>query len=81
MVPTEKQTLSGLLRTQAKKFGPKIFLLWQDTELTYAELDIEADRIANALIQTGVNKGEKVALMMENCSLYVSGISTTGFLT
>lgn len=81
MFATKKQTLSGLLSTQAKKFGPKTFLLWRDSELSFSELNKEASKIANMLKLSGVKKGEKVALLMENCILYVSlffGITRAG---
>jgi long-chain acyl-CoA synthetase len=81
MPATKKQTLSGLLHSQCKKFSQKTFILWRDSKLSYSELDEEANKIANTLMLSGVKKGEKVALLMENCILYVSlffGITRAG---
>ena len=36
-------------------------------ELTWAEFDARANRIANFLICRGVKKGDKVALLLMNC--------------
>ena len=81
MATDPKQTISQLLAAKAREFGPRTFVLWRDSEITYAELDAAANRIANLLIALGVAKGTKVALLMDNCILHVAlflGITRAG---
>jgi len=42
-----------------------------ETELTYAEVNALANRLANALIDLGVKKGDRVALYMPNCPQFL----------
>jgi long-chain acyl-CoA synthetase len=42
-----------------------------ETKLTFKELDGLANRLANALIDLGVKKGDRVALYMPNCPQFV----------
>ena len=39
--------------------------------MNYRELNQQANRLANALIDLGVNKGDRVALLMPNCPQFV----------
>lgn len=39
--------------------------------LTFAEVDALSDRIARALVKRGVQKGERVAIAMRNCSAWI----------
>ena len=40
--------------------------------VTYAELDITVSRLAGILTHLGIGKGDRVALLLPNCGLYVS---------
>ncbi len=44
----------------------KVALIQDGDELTYAELEARANRVANALLASGIQKGERVALMQGN---------------
>ncbi len=43
----------------------------QKAELTYSELDTQSDALAVALGEMGVQKGDRVAVVMPNCAQYV----------
>ena len=44
-----------------------------DARLTFAQLDEQSNRLANALAAMGVKKGDRVALYLPNCPQYVIG--------
>jgi long-chain acyl-CoA synthetase len=44
-----------------------------DAKFTYAQLDEQSNRLANALAAMGVKKGDRVALYLPNCPQYVIG--------
>ncbi len=49
----------------------KVALIQDGIEMTYAELEERANRVANALVGAGIKKGDFVALMHGNDSHYV----------
>ena len=80
MLPQEK-TLPELLESRARIYGPRVFLLCKEEEMTYGQLEAEANRVCHVLQDIGVKKGDKVAILLENCTLYVSaffGIAKAG---
>ena len=48
-----------------------------DAKLTFRELNEHVNRLANALTQMGVKKGDRVALYLPNCPQYVIGYYAT----
>ncbi len=74
--------LQWLLEESARKYPDNIATIlpgrFGDTKLTYKELNNLTNRLANALIDLGVKKGDRVALYMPNCPQFV--ISYFGIL-
>jgi long-chain acyl-CoA synthetase len=77
--------LHWFLEESARKYPNSIATIlpgrFGDTKLTYRELNELANRLANALIDLGVKKGDRVALYMPNCPQFViaySGILKAG---
>jgi len=69
------------LENHASRQGRKKYLLFNDEKHTYSEINKRANRLAHLLINKGLKKGDRVALMMENCpNFFVSffGILKTG---
>ena len=60
-----------LLEDRAKKNGDRIFLYFKDKTFSYKEMDLYANRCANAFLKQGVAKGDKVAMMLNNCPEYI----------
>lgn len=61
------RTLSSVLRDTTKKFPKRPAILDPGgRSLTYAELDLEASRLARGLLDLGIGKGDKVGLWMPN---------------
>jgi acyl-CoA synthetase (AMP-forming)/AMP-acid ligase II len=67
-------TLHGELARNARRHPGRAALIFGDTERTYAQLDAEVNRWANALIRLGVGKGDRVALMSPNSDRFVIGL-------
>ncbi|HWJ67862.1 MAG TPA: AMP-binding protein [Nocardioides sp.] len=64
-------TLGGQLTRSAASYADQIALVFGDHERTYRELDAEVNRHAHALIELGVGKGDRVALMSSNSDRFV----------
>src|SRR5690625_386811 len=64
-------TISGLLRSTARRVPKTTALKFDDRTYTYAELDAEVDRVAHALSRLGLAKGDRFALMATNSDHFV----------
>lgn len=72
------------LEANAEKQPERIACLHEGRTATYGELEAAANRIANALVQAGVEKGDRVALLLENSAEYIAayyGILKAGAIT
>ena len=65
--------LGNILRRNARSqaFGGKTATIFCDRKVTYAQLNEFANRIANALVGMGVQKGDRVALLGRNSDIYI----------
>lgn len=59
--------LEQFLRDSARLRGDKIALIARDARLSYAELDSLSDRLAAALGDRGIGRGDRVLVFMDNC--------------
>ena len=59
-------TLGKLLEEKSRKNRGKVFLLFEDEEVTFKQFNEKANRVANGLIKHGIKKGDKVAVMLPN---------------
>jgi acyl-coenzyme A synthetase/AMP-(fatty) acid ligase len=57
-------TLVEMLERNAKKFPGKIAIIYHDTQITYKELNEVVNKMANALMDIGLKKGDRVGLML-----------------
>lgn len=60
------QPLPRFLETVARHYPRQRAILFYDYAMTYRELDEDANRLANALIDLGVKPGDRVALLLPN---------------
>jgi carnitine-CoA ligase len=67
----ESLVLGDVLRSRAETHGNAAFLKFRDGELTFADVDVMADRYARGLAAEGVRRGDHVALMLPNCPEFV----------
>ncbi len=64
---SRRLVLPECLSHNARLYPERIALAFEDQTLTFAQLDERANRLANALAQRGVRRGDNVALLMYNC--------------
>ena len=46
----------------------KVAIVFQDERITYRQMGDRACKLANALISLGLNKGDRVAVLLRNCT-------------
>jgi acyl-CoA synthetase (AMP-forming)/AMP-acid ligase II len=64
-------TIDDVLRANAGRVPTREALVFEDRRLTWAELDREVDRLAGALCERGLAKGDRCALMAGNSDRFV----------
>jgi len=67
-------SLDQMLRDAVTRNGEGEALICGDTRLTYAELDAEVDRIAGNLHRAGLDKGDRIALVLANCAEFLTAL-------
>lgn len=68
----EMRTIGGALRARAKANPAKCALKFKDDAWSYRELDTWVDRMAQGLLSLGLEKGDRVALMLPNDPIFVA---------
>ena len=63
----DRRTLSELVRDGAARWGERPAFVVDDVSVSYREADRRSDAVANALLALGVRRGDRVAMLMENC--------------
>ncbi len=76
--PYPNVTVHSLLDAAAAEFPDHSACFYLGYEMSYKELKLEADRLAAALADLGIKKGDKVSTILPNCPQYV--ISDFGIL-
>ncbi|KAF1812367.1 long-chain-fatty-acid--CoA ligase [Eremomyces bilateralis CBS 781.70] len=72
--PLVSLTLSGLLDLQCFRYGERECLIvpWTGARWTYSQLRDESIKVAKLLLDVGIRKGDRVAIMAGNCEQYVA---------
>ena len=65
------QLIHQLLENSAEQYPDKIALIHEDTRATYKEINDKANQLANWLISNGIQKGDRVIILLENSLEYV----------
>jgi len=76
-----RHSLADLLRRSAARYPDRVAVIDGPRARTYAELDAEASRIANALHARGLGVGDRIALLSRNSLEYVQvvfGVARSG---
>lgn len=69
--------VNHFLEQSAERTPDKVALICDGQRLTYAEIDSAADKMANALLEKGVRRGDRVILCLPNSVELVVGIFAT----
>jgi acyl-CoA synthetase (AMP-forming)/AMP-acid ligase II len=64
-------TLGDIPRTGAMMFRDKVAVVFEGKRYTYLEFNNRINRFANALVALGFKKGDRLAVMADNCSCYL----------
>lgn len=67
----KNKPLHEYLREHAQHTPNKTALIYYGKKLSYQELDLYSDKLAEFLYQKGIRKGDKVAFFMQNTPQYV----------
>ncbi len=59
------------LERSARLYPDKVAIIHGKVRATYSEINTRADNLAHHLVSIGVQKGDRIALLMENCVEYV----------
>jgi long-chain acyl-CoA synthetase len=65
-LPLPTQSLPQLLEVAANRYGTRDALIFYGTRMTYVRLTALVDRFARALRRLGVERGDRVSLMLPN---------------
>ena len=66
-LPLRGLTLPELIRKKAGKFDKKLLLKFHKKRVSYTEFNNKTEKMAGALQEMGIKKGDRVALMFKNC--------------
>ena len=64
--PLHQRVLGQLVADKAELHGDRVFIRYGERTVSYRDLDVQSNRIANALARMGVGHSTHVAFMMEN---------------
>ncbi|GHC78797.1 acyl-CoA synthetase [Limoniibacter endophyticus] len=67
-----RQTLGLLLARTARRYPDKPAVICGETTWTYREFDEISDRVAGALVERGLKKGERIAILARNSHAFVA---------
>jgi len=59
-------SIRDMIETQAQHIADKVVIRFYDQDITYRELEEKSNSIANGLRKLGVNKGDRVCILMDN---------------
>jgi crotonobetaine/carnitine-CoA ligase len=65
------RVLGELLADRVTRNATKVFMQFKDDRITYDELDRFSNRCANAFLEMGIQKGDKVSIMLPNCPDFI----------
>src|SRR5262245_3732009 len=66
----QASNIADMVRVQAKTRGNAIVYEFEGRLTTFAEFDINTNRVANALIALGLKKGDRIAYLGKNSDIY-----------
>jgi len=69
--PGSQTLIHHFLETSAELYPDKVALIHEDVRATYAEINAPANSLAGSLRDLGINKGDRVVLILHNSLEYV----------
>ncbi len=62
--------MGDIIRRSAHRASEKIALIFGEKKLSYGELNERVNRLANGLLKSGIEKGDRVAVLLHNSPEY-----------
>ncbi|MCK4791863.1 MAG: AMP-binding protein, partial [Desulfobacteraceae bacterium] len=72
-----------LIQRAVQEYPDNIALVYKDTRRTFEDLNIRVNRLANALLQIEIKKGDRVGMLLKNCCEFIEidfALSKTGIV-
>jgi len=66
--PMRERVFGRIFADKAARLGDKTFLLFEERRVSYAEAERVSNRVANGLAALGVERGQNIAVFMNNCA-------------
>src|SRR5262245_19148247 len=67
---TQASNIADMVRVQARNRGDAIVYEFEGRLTTFAEFDVQTNRVANALMALGLKKGDRIAYLGKNSDIY-----------
>jgi len=64
--------LKSMLTGAARRYGDRTAIVMSDRRVSFAELEADSNRVANALVKMGVKKGDRVAMIQASNPEFVN---------
>ena len=71
LYPYPEQTLFDVVADSARQRPEHPAVLFKGSRLSYGQLDRLSDQFAAALLDLGMEKGDRIALLLPNCPQYI----------
>src|SRR3954468_6406578 len=71
LAPYPEHTILDSLATHVRERPSAPAILFKGARITYADLDRDSDAFAAALLDLGVNRGDRVALLLPNAPQFM----------
>ena len=72
--------VGDIIRRNARRFPKKTALIFEETSYTFKELDDRVNRLANGILSLGHKKGDRIAIIADNCHQHVEIFCTVAKL-
>ena len=66
MIYVDDTTIRQWLEKRAKDEADAVFCIYEDTPITYGEVEEKANRLANGFLKLGFHRGDRIAIMIPN---------------
>ncbi|TFG00279.1 MAG: hypothetical protein EU541_02775 [Promethearchaeota archaeon] len=71
MEPYPEMNVYKFLEDTVEKYADNIAIVYADEEMTYKDLKLKVDKLASALLDLGVEKGDPVATVFPSCPEFI----------
>ena len=77
------QLMADVIRRNARRFPDELAFVFEEKRFTFKEYEERVNKLANALIRMGVEKGDRIGVILDNCHQHceiMGAVAKTGFV-